>query len=238
MKVLVVNDDGVKAEGIRILVEKLYKYCEKVYVVAPITEKSAASHSLTIRQGLKVEKVANIYNDVETYGVSGSPADCVVVAQEVLKFDFDTVFSGVNRGYNLADDIIYSGTVAGAREGILNGKKGIAISCKYDSFDALESFDYVMEYLLKSPLWNEKAIININIPINNKGISITHQTKSTYKKSYIQKEDGLYYSTCDTSYPLLDEQNGDLQAIKKGYISISPLTVNVTDKEIYNKYKK
>lgn len=236
MKVLVVNDDGVKSEGIKFLVEKLYKYCEKIWVVAPMEEKSATSHSLTIRQGLSYKKLDNIYKDVETYAISGSPADCVSFAYSYFKFDFDTVFSGANRGYNLADDIIYSGTVAGASEGIMKGKRGVAVSCKYDSFEALNQFDNVMEYLLNSQLWNEKVLININIPKDAKGIKITHQAKSTYQIEFIRKEDGLLYSSCDTSYPLVGDDNGDLQTIKQGYISISPLTIDSTDYNIYNKY--
>ncbi len=236
MKALIVNDDGVRAEGIKLLVEKIYKYCDKICVVAPMSEKSAVSHSLTIRTGLVCEKLDNIYKDVATYGLTGTPADCVAFAKDVLNIDFDTVFSGINRGYNLGDDIMYSGTVAAAREGVMNGKRGIAISCKYDSFEAVNCFDQIMEYLLASTLFDEKVIININIPKYSQGIKITRQTKSTYKKTYIKKEDNMYYSLCDINPPLLDDEFGDVQTIKKGYISITPLTINYTDNEIYNKY--
>lgn len=236
MKILVVNDDGVRAEGIKILVEKLYKYAQKIYVVAPETEKSATSHALTIKKGISYTKLENIYKDVETYSVTGTPADCVAFSTMYLQFDFDVVFSGVNKGYNLGNDIIYSGTVAAASEAIIKGKKGIAISCKYDSFEAMSYFDQVMDYLLKSPLWDEKAIININIPINPKGIVITHQSQSTYKINYVQKEDGLFYSTYIKEDDLINDEFGDLQTIEKGYVSISPLTNNYTNQNIYSKY--
>lgn len=236
MKILVTNDDGVKAEGIKLLVEKLVPYAETITVVAPLTEKSATSHAINIKDGVTYQKLEDIYPGVKTYGIEATPADCVIFATYVLNVEYDVVFSGVNKGYNIADDIIYSGTVSAAKEAVLKGKKGVAVSCKQDNFDALEHFDKIMEYLLNSPLFNEKVVININIPRNAKGIKITHQAKSTYGVYYIKKEDGLYYSNVDRTIPILDEPNGDLATIKEGYISITPLSTNQTDINIYNKY--
>lgn len=236
MNILVTNDDGVFAPGIKLLVEKLVKYADKITVVAPLTEKSATSHSINIKTGLTYKELDDIYPGVKTYAIEASPADCVLFATNVLKVKYDAVFSGVNRGYNIADDLIYSGTVAAAKEALLKGKKGVAVSCKDTSFNGLEYFDKVMDYLLNSPLFDEKVVININIPENAKGIKITHQAKSTYRAYYIQKEDGLYYSMCDRTVPINDEPNGDLMVVKSGYVSITPLTYNQTDKDIYNKY--
>lgn len=236
MKVLVVNDDGVGAKGIQILVEKLIPYCEQIVVVAPCCERSAASHSLTLRKGIACIRYPDMFPNVLTYGVDANPADCVLFALEVLQLDFDTVFSGVNKGYNLGDDIVYSGTIAAAREALMNGKRSIAVSCKYQSFEGMDSFPKVMEYISNSKLWNEKVTLNINIPSSPKGIKITHQAKSTYRTFYTQKEDGLYYTECDTSFPLLDEPNGDIQTVKQGYISVTPLTFNYTDQKVYQNY--
>ncbi len=236
MKILVTNDDGVKAEGIKLLVQKLIPYAKEITVVAPLTEKSATSHSINIKTGITYEVLDEIHPGVKTYAIEASPADCVLFAKDVLKIDFDVVFSGVNRGYNLADDLIYSGTVAAAKESVLKGKKGIAVSCKETGYEGLEYFDTIMEYILNSELFNEKVVININIPKKPLGIKITHQAKSTYKAYYVQKEDGLYYSKCDKTIPINDEPDGDLMTIKKGYVSITPLTYNQTDKDIYNKY--
>lgn len=236
MNILVTNDDGVKAEGIKLLVQKLLPYAKTITVVAPLTEKSATSHSINIKTGITYVTLDDIYPGVKTYAIEASPADCVLFATNVLKVDYDVVFSGVNRGYNIADDLIYSGTVAAAKESVLKGKKGIAISCKETTFKGLDYFDNVMNYLLNSPLFNENVVININIPENPLGIKITHQAKSTYRAYYIQKEDGLYYSMCDRTVPINDEPDGDLMTIKKGYVSITPLTYNQTDKDIYNKY--
>lgn len=236
MKILVTNDDGVRAEGIKLLVEKLIPYAEKITVVAPLTEKSATSHAINIKDGVTYQELEDIHPGVKTYAIEATPADCVLFATYVLNIDYDVVFSGVNKGYNIADDIIYSGTVSAAKEAVLKGKKGVAISCKNDNFEALNSFSLVMDYILDSPLFNEKVVINVNIPRNAKGIKITHQAKSTYGVYYIKKEDGLYYSNCDRTVPILDEPNGDLATIKAGYISITPLSTNQTDLNIYNKY--
>ena len=238
MKVLVTNDDGVKAEGIKLLVEKLVPYCEEITVVAPLVEMSANSHRLNIKDGIKLEQLEDIYPGVKTYGISGTPADCVLFAMYALNIQFDTVFSGVNKGYNLGDDIIYSGTVAAAEEALMKGKRAIAVSCRYNTFEGLIHFDDVMEYILNHPLWNMNTIININIPVNAKGIKITHQAKSSYKSFFTQKEDGLYYSGVDVSIPHYDDPNGDLQTIDNGYISITPLTFNRTDYETLKKVIK
>ena len=162
MKVLVTNDDGVKAEGIKLLVEKLVPYCEEITVVAPLVEMSANSHRLNIKDGIKLEQLEDIYPGVKTYGISGTPADCVLFAMYALNIQFDTVFSGVNRGYNLGDDIIYSGTVAAAEEALMKGKRAIAVSCRYNTFEGLIHFDDVMEYILNHPIWDMNTIININ----------------------------------------------------------------------------
>ena len=95
-----------------------------------------------------------------------------------------------------------------------------------------------MKYLINTKMLDEKVIWNINLPATSKGIKITHQAKSTYKTIYEKREDNLFYSVCDTTAPLLDEPNGDIQTIKLGYISISPLTFNMTVFDIYNKYHK
>lgn len=238
MKLLVVNDDGVKAEGIKILVEKLMPYAEKIVVVAPRTEMSANSHALTIKSGLMIEKCDDIYPGVDTYSLNGTPSDCVVFAINELKVDIDMVVSGINRGYNLGDDIVYSGTVAAALEGLMKGKKALAFSCKYDSFEGAKYIDEVIKYLSNNNMLNEKVVWNINMPAQAFGIKITHQAKSTYKTMYTQKEDKLYYSVCDKSASLYDDPTGDIQTIKQKYISISPLTFNMTSQDIYNKYHK
>ncbi len=238
MNFLVVNDDGVNAEGIKILVKKLKPYAKQIVVVAPKYEMSANSHALTIKSGLIMEKCKDIYDGVDTYSLNGTPSDCVVYALNELKLDIDVVASGINRGYNVGDDIVYSGTIAGAAEGLMKGKKAIAFSCKYDNFEGAKYIDEVMKYLIKNQMLDEKVIWNINLPAISKGIKITHQAKSTYKTIYEKREDGLSYSICDKSAPLLDEPNGDIQTIKQGYISISPLTFNMTVLDIYNKYHK
>lgn len=237
MVILVTNDDGVKAEGIKILVEKIKQYETDVYVVAPMYEQSASSHRLTLRRGMKCEKMNDIIEGVPTYALDGTPADCVLFALRELKIDFDIVLSGINRGYNLGDDIIYSGTFAAAQEALMRNKKAIAMSCKYTSFEGAKYFDEVYDFIKKNNLLDEPVVLNVNFPANAKGIKITHQAKSTYQTYYVKKEDNLYYTMCDTTIPLNEEPNGDIQTIKNGYISISPLGINYTNLEVYKKKK-
>ena len=148
MKVLVVNDDGIESIGLKLLVEKLIPYAEEIMVVAPTYEQSAQSHSLTVRRGIKLTNHEPLLERIKTYSIDGSPEDCVKFAYKHLKYDFDIVFSGVNNGLNLGDDIIYSGTVAGASEAAFMHRKGIAFSSPKNDFSGfVKYFDQIMDYL-------------------------------------------------------------------------------------------
>ncbi len=129
MRILVSNDDGVHAEGIRALSEAL-RACGEVIVVAPDRNRSGASHSLTLEVPLRVTRIAeNGFNGCESYAVKGTPTDCVHLAvNELVRPEPDMVVAGINHGANLGDDVIYSGTVAAATEGRHLGYPSIAIS--------------------------------------------------------------------------------------------------------------
>src|SRR3984957_2133113 len=127
MRILVSNDDGVHAEGIRILAKELEQLGD-VWVVAPLEEKSTTGHSLTIHKPLRIHHLDNGF-----YGVSGSPADCVYIGiREIMKGMPDLVVSGINRGANLGQDIYYSGTVSAAREACILGIPSMAVSLCVD----------------------------------------------------------------------------------------------------------
>ena len=136
LNILVVNDDGIKGRGIHILASRLKKY-GNVYVVSPDRGRSAASHKVILHKPLTFEKV-DVIEGANCYQTSGMPADCVRLANIILDVDFDLVFSGVNDGLNLGTDIIYSGTCAGAREGVIEGIPGVAVSTDFKSFDIVE----------------------------------------------------------------------------------------------------
>lgn len=236
MKILVTNDDGINAIGIKVLVEKLKKYASEILVVAPSVEMSATSHKLTLRDGIKLEKVIDIVEGVPSYKANATPADCVKIGINYLKFEPDIVFSGINNGYNHGDDIMYSGTIAAACEASFLGYKGIAISCKAGTLDGIEYFDEVFNYLLNSDIYKLSNLININIPKDPKGIRITHQGRYPFDAKYIKKEDGLIYVDAKPAPDkYLNDKETDVSVIKNGYVSVSPLTYDRTDILLYHK---
>jgi 5'-nucleotidase len=232
-KVLVTNDDSVHSKGLLELVIRLKKYAKEIMIVAPTREKSAVSHSITIRRGLKLHQLPDLVEGVPTYSVEGTPADCVKVAKIALGFDFDVAFSGVNDGLNMADDVMYSGTVAGAAEAVMFGKVGIAVSVKRNGLEALENgFDMVMDYFQKNNLLEGNLFFNVNIPENALGIQLAHQTKIATETKF-KLQEGLHYMIGDPDRKTkLEDQLGDVATYFKGYISVTPLTNNRTDYQV------
>ncbi len=128
MNILVTNDDGIYSQGLKVLVDEASSFGD-VYVAAPMEEKSACNHGITVRSLIKIYKKSLYDLAVESYGIEGTPADCVKIAKQFLiEGKIDLVLSGVNRGANLGTDVIYSGTVAGATEGYINGIGSIVFS--------------------------------------------------------------------------------------------------------------
>jgi 5'-nucleotidase len=235
-KVLVTNDDSVHSKSLKALVEQLHHYEVDIMVVAPSSEKSAVSHSITIRHGLKLHELEDIIPGVKTYSIDGTPADCVKVAKIALNYDFDLVFSGVNDGLNMADDVMYSGTVAGAAEAVMMGAVGIAISVAKNSLEAIsEGFVMTMDFMQKNHMLHSNQFYNINIPRNPKGIKITHQTKNATETKF-KLVDGLHYMIGEPDRKTkLKDLTGDIMTYLDGYISITPLT---NDRTNYKKIKE
>lgn len=239
MKILVTNDDGIRAQGIGILVDFLKKRFpnDEILVVAPSSEMSAVSQKLTLRKGLEVKK-ENIFEGINAYSVSGTPTDCVKIALVLLKYKPDIVFSGINKGYNSGNDILYSGTISACFEAGLENILGIALSCSMHSFDGVRYLDNIFDYLEENNYFPGTKIININIPIEPKTIGITYQGVLPFVSSYEKKEDGLYYLE---GHPFLEsglkDKESDVYAINNHQVSISFLTPNRTDIKMYDKYK-
>lgn len=237
MRILITNDDGLYADGLRILVEKAKKYGE-VYVVAPKVEQSAKSHAINIRTGIECEKVS-LFEGVDCYAVNSSPADCVRYAFYGLKLDIDLVLSGVNKGYNLGEDIMYSGTCAAIFETESIKKNGIAFSCQKDSFDgAMKYFDEVFDFFKNNNLFKYNRIYNVNFPRISKGIRITKQGGCNFI-TYFESEDKLhYYQKGDPIFEKsVEKLYLDTSCVMNDYISITPLTSDRTNLEVYNKIK-
>lgn len=227
MRILVTNDDGIDAYGIKLLVKYAKKYGE-VIVVAPTSEQSAKSHSIEIRKGISVKKT-NTFEGIDCYSVDSTPADCVRFAEYGLKDKYDIVFSGINNGYNLGDDILYSGTVSAAMEAILCGKKALAFSTKHNNFEGAEKyFDMAMEYIIKNKLVEKHNLYNINIPPISKGVRITHQGNTHFDTKF-EFENDMYYQRGEPHFELeINDKKSDICSILENEISITPLTIDRT----------
>ena len=230
MKILVTNDDGVGAPGLLALAEAL-KPLGSVTIVAPETEMSAMSHALTLTRPLRVRTLAP-----GVYSVDGTPTDCVYLAiYQILGRDVDLVASGVNAGFNLGDDITYSGTVAAALEGTLLGCPSFAISLERSA-----SMDYeragvfartLAERVIEHGLPRD-VYLNVNVPAATiQGVAFARQGKRIYHDGVsaepVEGGETLYRIG---GYPEWDEQPGaDITAFRSGKITITPLRVDVTD---------
>ena len=234
--ILVTNDDGVTSDGIHALAEAM-KPLGEVLVVAPLQEASAIGHALTLRRPLRIETISD-----GVYGVDGTPTDCVNLACAILLKNKlpDLVVSGINKGWNLGDDITYSGTVSGALEGALLGAPGIAVSVKrtrtYNFGPSADAAQKVAAMVLKHGL-PPRSFININVPAGMpKGLRITTQATRNHVTKIDARTDPRgndYYwieEALDEYHP--DDGRSDHEAVKEGYVSVTPLQPDMTAYEV------
>lgn len=233
-RVLVANDDGVHAAGLQALVEAVQDLAE-VWVVAPEQEQSATSHSLSLHHPLRIRPLAE-----RRFAVDGTPADCVYVAVNHLMKDRrpDLVLSGINHGPNLADDVIYSGTVAAAMEGSLLHVPSIAFSLvSRRTFE----FGYAARFaraLVSAALQRElppRLLLNVNIPGQSPspGYQVTRLGQHRYGADVVEKVDPRgrkYYWIGGTGYEHVPEQGTDVTAVlDEGMVSVTPIKLDLTD---------
>lgn len=237
MRILITNDDGIYAEGLKLLVEKAKAYGE-VIVVAPKVEQSGMSHALNIKSPIECKKIS-LFDNVQSYYVDSTPADCIRFAYYGLKLDFDIVFSGINKGFNLGEDIMYSGTCGAIFETASIGKKGIAFSCVKDSFEGADKyFDEVMNYIIKNELFKYNNIYNVNFPIKSKGINITKQGGCNFINYFVTNDNIHFLQKGDFNFETsVDKLYLDTSSVMNGYISITPITLDRTNLEVFNKIK-
>ncbi|HYK87734.1 MAG TPA: 5'/3'-nucleotidase SurE [Acidobacteriota bacterium] len=229
--ILLTNDDGIEAEGLKCLEESLQDVAE-IVIVAPDSERSAVSHGLTIDRPLTLKSVPP-----NRYVLDGTPADCVIHAlKSVVKAPPDLVISGINRGANLADDIMYSGTVAGAREASKHGIPSLAVSQAYDDrpIHYKDGARFVRNFVrtLCQQKLSSPFCLNINFPVRRiKGVKITRQGCLAHFPhfNYLagQLDDDLGSEAADVRKR--SEITLDFQAIQANYISITPLQRDQTD---------
>lgn len=233
MKILLTNDDGYNAIGIKLLKDKLSKYGE-VIIVAPFTHMSGKSVSITIGEWMKVDKI-----DEKTYAVHGTPSDCVSFALAGLKEDFDLVVSGCNNGHNLSYDTLFSGTVGAGLSALMGRKKTICFSAPFDDYAVLENnFDEIWKFINKHNLLSDKYLLNINLPkIESKGIKIG---KLFYRNDYyyFEQKDDTYYALRDIEKPDHMPLDCDCRQVADGYISIAPVTRLPFDEAVYEEMQK
>ena len=230
-KILVTNDDGVRSEGIHVLAAALGRLGD-VIVVAPHIEASAIGHALTLRRPLRMEQI----ND-GVYEVDGTPTDCVNIAVSQLYSGLpDIVVSGINKGYNLGDDVTYSGTVAGAMEGAMLGIPSIAVSLErtrgpYDFEHAAAAAASVAEAVLEQGL-PSRVFLNLNVPPGRpKGLRVTVQAKRNHVTVVAEREDPRhrpYYWIEEGENDWEPHDQSDYQAVKDGYVSVTPLQPDLT----------
>ncbi len=235
MIILITNDDGINAVGLKYLHEAFEKMA-RVYVFAPDRNRSAAGHSLTLHKPLRINKIAR-----DWYHVSGSPTDCVHLAiNKILKKKKpDLLISGINEGGNLGDAITYSGTVSAAFEGTLSGIPSIAISIDGMGklrYSTAAGFAVKLVQMIIEKGMPEDTLLNVNIPnlpaSQVKGVKITRMGKGKWEGSIIQKTDPRgkkYYWIGGNARGWEEEDNSDLNAVRNGYISISPLHLDLTN---------
>jgi 5'/3'-nucleotidase len=231
-RILVTNDDGVHSEGIRALAEAL-KHLGDITVVAPIQEASAIGHALTLRRPLRIETV-----HPGVFAVDGTPTDCVNIAiTHVIKGNPDLIVSGINKGWNLGDDVTYSGTVSAALEGALLGIPSIAVSTQkrrdngYDFGPSANAAASVAEAVLARPM-PKFTLLNINTPQGpTKGFKVTVQAKRnhiTVVDERIDPRHQPYYWIEEGQNDWEPHDRSDYQAVRDGYVSVTPLQPDMT----------
>jgi 5'-nucleotidase len=248
-RILVTNDDGIHAPGLAVAEKIAREISDDVWVVAPETEQTGASHSLTLTVPLRLRKI-----EEKRYALAGTPTDCVMMglAQIMMDEKPTLVISGVNRGSNIADDVTYSGTIAGAMEGTALGIPSIAMSQSY-SYEADSDIRWscaethgadVVKRLLAIG-WPEETLVNINFPDADPrkvvGVEITEQGKRDMQTATMDRRVDMrgnpYYWIGFKRVRSNPKAGTDLRAIYDKKISVTPLHLNLTEYKVLEKMR-
>ena len=253
--ILISNDDGIFALGVRTLANTLAQAGHQITVVCPDRERSATGHGLTLHNPIRAKEIDSVFDEnVTAWSCSGTPADCVKFAlSAVMDFRPDFVFSGINHGPNLGTDVLYSGTVSAAMEGVLEGIPSVAFSLA--SFSAVEfqpAADFALKLLHKlsntATGYPKPPLLSVNVPplttSDIAGIVVTRQGLRRYIEKFAKRFDprGKSYYWLEGEIIEDIEQPEDIslpphiltdvQAIRDGFITITPLQYNLTDATI------
>ncbi|RAW00213.1 5'/3'-nucleotidase SurE [Pseudochryseolinea flava] len=233
MRILVTNDDGIYSPGIAALAAAATKFGE-VRIVAPDVEQSSMGHAITASRPLFYKKSPITFEGIEAYRVNGTPADCVALGSHLWS-KTDIVLSGINMGTNLGNSMWHSGTLAGAKQAVLLGMRGIAFSTPAGKTEP--DFKGLEEYVEKSLallLDNAEAkLVNVNLPPQPRGIKWTRQSVRQYDGQVVPGIDPMgrkhYWFTVIPLEPA--DEGTDRWAIEQGYVSITPLRLDLTDED-------
>ncbi len=231
MNILITNDDGITAKGIQIIAQRLQN-SHNILVVAPDSQKSASSHSITLMNPLIVrkEKIEGI--DAPCFSVSGTPVDCTKIAITTIASEkIDIVVSGINDGFNLGTDVIYSGTVSAAVEGALNSEESYEIAADYA--------EKILNKIRSEKIGN--TVLNVNIPSISKdklkGLKVCKIGERNYNNVYVEVEksdDNVVYKITGAPDDAMQD-NTDVDMIKEGYITVTPLHYDLTNFNLITK---
>ncbi|HVZ27046.1 MAG TPA: 5'/3'-nucleotidase SurE [Rhizomicrobium sp.] len=250
MRILVTNDDGIHSPGLTVAEKIAHALSDDVWVVAPESEQSGASHSLTLTSPLRLRKIAE-----RRFAVSGTPTDCVMMAAlHILKTQPpELVLSGVNWGSNLADDVTYSGTIAGAMEGCALGIASIALSQGYDE-EGRDKIDWspgevhgpgLVRRLVETG-WPKGTLMNINFPgcaaAEVSGHALVPQGRYDLQSTEIEERHDArrrpYYWIGLRRRKATPPQDSDLGAVYDNKIAVTPLHLNLTDYQVLEKMRQ
>jgi len=226
--ILLTNDDGVEAPGIKDLHDGL-KGLGRVWVVAPAVNQSASSHSFSLRKPIKVWRLRPRW-----LAVHGTPTDCMLISHHgILKRKIDLVFSGINDSPNLGDDVLYSGTVAAAIEGAMLGMPSVAVSYLKAGENRSAGIRFLRRLvpLLLDGILPPKALLNVNFPAGEiRGVRVTRLGRRIYRDMAIKGTlpDGGISWTIDGEMAFEGSEGSDFEAVYSGYISVTPLHLDMT----------
>ena len=234
MIILVTNDDGIHAPALRALKDAL-RPLGRVIIVAPDRDQSATSHSLTLHRPFRIHR-----HEDDVYSVDGTPTDCVVTAwYGLLDAVPDLVVSGINPGPNMGEDVFYSGTVAAALEGTLQGARAIAASLvTRDRTDFVEPAGFVarLARMVIDHGLAPRRLLNVNLPFRPRaeirGVRVTRLGTRRYRDTLVRKQDprGRDYYWIGGEDPVWEPLEGtDFHAVHEGFISVTPLHLDLTD---------
>lgn len=239
MRILLTNDDGIHAEGLAVLERIARTLSDDVWVVAPETDQSGLSHSLTLSSPLRLRRI-----EERRFALTGTPTDCVIMAaKHIMPQAPDLVLSGVNSGQNLCDDVTYSGTVAGAIEGTMLGLRSVALSQAFTPGGDRETIwetaeRHAPEILTKLLTLPHRAgtLYNINFPPVQPdavtGVEVTRQGKLDYNLGIEERRDGRgfpYFWLKFGREEGAELERSDIGAIRRGSVSVTPLQLDLTD---------